>query len=114
MPINPAALGPVGGPGTASWSSSDCLLYALGVGAGASDPTGFELEFTTENSTGLTQRVLPTFPVVLPLGAERVFDHIGPFDLAMLLHGAQDLTLHGSLPVEGIVAAQTTVTGIFD
>ena len=40
------------------------VFYAIGVGAGQTDPTGFELEFTTENSDGVTQRVLPTFAVV--------------------------------------------------
>ena len=62
MPINPDAVGYTSEPSEASWNSKDCLLYALGVGAGVSDPTGFELEFTTENSQDVTQRVLPTFP----------------------------------------------------
>ncbi|MSY44091.1 MAG: enoyl-CoA hydratase, partial [Actinobacteria bacterium] len=48
MPINPEAVGATSSPSEASWSSKDSLLYALGVGAGVTDPTGFELEFTTE------------------------------------------------------------------
>jgi hypothetical protein len=59
LAINPDAVGATAGPVDRSWTSKDALLYALGVGAGASDPTGFELEFTTENSRGITQRVLP-------------------------------------------------------
>ena len=51
-----------------SWDSKDALLYALGVGAGALDPTGFELEFTTENSDGVTQRVLPSFSAIIGQG----------------------------------------------
>ena len=51
-----------------SWEHKDALLYALGVGAGALDPTGFELEFTTENSDGVTQRVLPTFTTIVGQG----------------------------------------------
>ena len=51
-----------------SWEHKDALLYALGVGAGATDPTGFELEFTTENSDGVTQRVLPTFTTIIGQG----------------------------------------------
>ena len=64
MPMNLEAVGAVSEPGERSWDSKDALLYALGVGAGQLDPTGFELEFTTENSTagGITQVVLPTFP----------------------------------------------------
>ena len=46
MPINPDAAGSVGQPAEFSWTSKDSLLYALGVGAGTSNPTGFELEFT--------------------------------------------------------------------
>ncbi|SVA83052.1 uncharacterized protein METZ01_LOCUS135906, partial [marine metagenome] len=58
MPINPDAAGSVGPSAEFSWTSKDSLLYAMGVGAGVSDPTGFELEFTTENSNDVTQRAL--------------------------------------------------------
>ena len=60
MPMNLENVGGVSEPGKNSWTSKDALLYALGVGAGQSDPTGFELEFTTENSMNTEQRVLPT------------------------------------------------------
>ena len=66
MPIDPnAATGEWGDWNERSWTSKDALLYALGVGAGASDPTGAELEFTTENSRGVDQKVLPTFGVLV-------------------------------------------------
>ena len=113
MPINPDAVGSSSEPHDASWNSKDCLLYALGVGAGVLDPTGFELEFTTENSQNVTQRVLPTFPVVIPGGAG-AFGKVGEFNPAMLVHGEQSVTLHGPLPVEGRVSVITTVTGIYD
>ena len=51
-------------PGAISWTSSQALLYALGVGAGGSDAHD-ELAFTTENSHDTPQQVLPTFAVVL-------------------------------------------------
>jgi acyl dehydratase len=113
MPINPEAVGYTSEPSEASWTSKDCLLYALGVGAGVLDPTGFELEFTTENSQDVDQRVLPTFPVVVPGGAG-VFSQIGTFNPAMLVHGEQSVALHGSLPVQGSVSSITTITGIYD
>ena len=90
MPINPDAVGSTSEPHESSWNSKDCLLYALGVGAGVTDPTGFELEFTTENSQEVTQRVLPTFPVVVPGGAG-AFAKIGTFNPAMLVHGEQSV-----------------------
>jgi acyl dehydratase len=114
MPINPDAVGSTSEPHEASWNSKDCLLYALGVGAGMTDPTGFELEFTTENSQEITQRVLPTFPVVVQSGGGRAFADIGTFNPAMLVHGEQSVHLHGSLPVQGTISAVTTVTGIYD
>jgi acyl dehydratase len=113
MPINPDAVGYSSEPRESTWSSKDCLLYAVGVGAGAIDPTGFELEFTTENSQDVTQQVLPTFPVVVPGGAG-AFEKVGTYNPAMLVHGEQSVELHGSLPVDGRVEAVTTVTGIYD
>jgi acyl dehydratase len=113
MPLNPDAVGTTSEPQDASWTSKDCLLYALGVGAGVQDPTGFELEFTTENSIDVTQKVLPTFPVVVPAGGN-VFAAAGTYNPAMLVHGEQSVRLHGSLPVEGKVSGVTTLTGIYD
>lgn len=113
MPINTDAVGHRSEPHESSWTSKDALLYALGVGAGMTDPTGFELEFTTENSQDVTQKVLPTFPVVIP-GGRGGFGQIGNFNPAMLVHGEQSVTLHRPLPVEGRVSAVTTITGIYD
>jgi acyl dehydratase len=113
MPINPDAAGSSGEPTEATWTSKDCLIYALGVGAGVIDPTGFELEFTTENSQDITQRVLPTFPVVVS-GGSGAFAHIGDFNPAMLVHGEQSVRLHAPLPVQGAVTSVTTITGVYD
>ncbi len=113
MPLNPDAVGYASEPHVSSWQSKDCLLYALGVGAGALDPTGFELEFTTENSQDVIQRVLPTFPVVAG-GGGGAFDQIGTFNPAMLVHGEQSVQLHAPLPVAGTVESVTTITGIYD
>jgi acyl dehydratase len=113
VPINPEAVGATSDPERVSWDSKDALLYALGVGAGAFDPTGFELEFTTENSADMDQRVLPTFPVILARGGN-AYRAIGEFNLTMLVHGEQSLLLHRSLPVEGAANSMTTITGIYD
>jgi acyl dehydratase len=113
VPLNPDAVGSKSDPAISTWTSKDCLLYALGVGAGVIDPTGFELEFTTENSQGVPQRVLPTFPVVVP-GAGGGFAKVGEIDFTQLVHGEQSVTVHDSLPVEGKVSVVTTITGIYD
>ncbi len=111
MPVNPDAVGSVGPESEVSWTSKDSLLYALGVGAGATDPTGFELEFTTENSKDITQKALPTQAVVLGGGGGLDF---GDFNLAALLHGEQSITLHQTLPAEGKAVGQGRVAAMYD
>ena len=104
----------VGEPGPGherSWTSKDALLYAIGVGAGLDNPLR-ELEFSTENSAGIDQKVLPTFGVLLAqAGAAR---SIGDFDRAMLVHAEQYVELHRPLPVSGTVRTSSTVTGMYD
>jgi hypothetical protein len=102
MPLNLDAVSRSFGPSETSWSSTDALLYALGVGAGQADPLR-ELELTTENSKDVTQRVLPTFGViVVQRGAPRA--PLGDFGWGMLVHAEQSLALHRPLPVEGRVS----------
>jgi acyl dehydratase len=112
MPINPDAVGTKSDPIRRTWDSKDCLIYALGVGAGAADPLD-ELEFTTENTSDKPQRALPTIAVVLgPLGAGMA--NIGTFNPAMLVHGEQAITLHREIPVQGELEAVGELTGIYD
>jgi acyl dehydratase len=94
-----------------SWTSADALLYAVGVGAGLGDPLQ-ELQFTTENTAGVEQQVLPTFGVLI--AQARPARSLGDFDRAMLVHAEQYVELHGPLPVDGTVLASSTVTGIYD
>src|SRR5438445_5062571 len=99
-------------PSERSWTSKDALIYALGVGAGVSDPTGFELEFTTENSKDVAQKVLPTMCVVL--GGAGGLGNIGTFNPAMLVDGGRTIELHGEIPVEGTISSRGRVTGVYD
>jgi acyl dehydratase len=123
VPINPHAVGATGSPSTFHWTSTTSLLYALSVGAGVSDPTGFELEFTTENSSGVTQKALPTMGVVLGSGFEATdgeergtspLAELGSFDLAMLVHGEQRIELHKPLPVSGAAVSRSRIAAIHD
>jgi acyl dehydratase len=109
MALDPGAVGFVSEPTTVSWTSFDGLLYAVGVGAGTSD-----LRYTTENSDGLSQQLLPTFPVVLPGPSRQAFAAIGPFDWAALVHGSHALTLHDALPVEGEATVVARVAEMWD
>jgi acyl dehydratase len=113
MPIDPSAVGATSPPVRRSWTSKDAILYALGVGAGAVDPLD-ELQFTTENTNGVTQQVLPTMAVVLGGGGAGAIAAIGTFNPAMLVHGEQSFELHGPIPVEGEVETVGEITGIYD
>jgi acyl dehydratase len=113
MALNPEAVGSVSEPVERSWTSKDALLYALGVGAGSLDPTGFELDLTTENSQGITQRVLPTFAAIIGQGGG-ARSSIGDFDPAMLVHGEQGIRLHGEIPPDGTVTVTSKVAGMYD
>ncbi|GAA3078357.1 3-hydroxyacyl-thioester dehydratase HtdY [Pseudonocardia yunnanensis] len=110
MAIDPTAVGRTGEPRTRSWTSTDALLYAVGVGAGLGEPTS-ELAFTTENSDGVGQQVLPTFAVLLSQAPPPSF---GTFDPALLVHAEQAVTLHRPVPVEGTVTATARVAGVYD
>ncbi len=82
-------------PGERAWDSKDCLLYALGVGAGVE-----ELAFTTENTKDVPQQVLPTMAVVLaaPRSARGPPGRLRPRHARARGAG---VTLHQALPVEG-------------
>jgi acyl dehydratase len=111
MPINPDAVNnPPTPPSERSWNSKDALLYAVGVGAGSVDPTGFELEFTTENSKDVQQRVLPTFANIVGMGV----GNVGEFNMAMLVHGGQAIELHREIPVEGKILCSARVVAVYD
>lgn len=113
MPINPDAVGSKSPPNRHAWSSTDAILYALGVGAGSIDPLE-ELAFTTENSQGLDQQVLPTMVVVLGAGGSGALGGVGSFNPAMLVHGEESFTIHSPIPVEGEVETVGEITGIYD
>jgi acyl dehydratase len=111
MSLDHSLVGEPSEPQTRSWDSKDALLYAVGIGAGLGDPLT-ELEFTTENSEGIEQKVLPTYAVLI--AQARATRSLGDFDRAMLVHAEQAFELHRALPVAGTVRTTATVTGIYD
>ncbi len=111
MSLDHTLVGVASEPQERSWTSTDALLYAVGVGAGLGDPLR-ELEFTTENTEGRPQRVLPTYAVLI---AQTMSARgLGDFDRALLVHAEQGFELHQPLPVAGTARTVSTVTGIYD
>jgi acyl dehydratase len=112
MPLNPDAVGTTTDPVEVSWTSKDALLYAVGIGAGV-----HELAVTTENTSGVPQRVFPTFPVVIGAGAGgtgAAMAKIGTFNPAMLVHGQQAVTLHREIPPDGTAALTSKIAAMYD
>ncbi|WP_434614305.1 MaoC/PaaZ C-terminal domain-containing protein [Arthrobacter sp. A5] len=95
-----------------SWDSRDALLYAVSVGAGSRNQLE-NLAFTTENSRGIEQQVLPTFAVVLG-GSGGSMDELGDFKLSQILHGGQSITLHRSLATRGTVIPVSGMSAVHD
>ena len=97
------------------WTSDGAVLYALGVGAGQTDP-GRELEFSTNNST-VAQRVLPTYGAALAnaYSVPALIEHLGQrVDPAGILHADQCHRQFRELPAEGRAYATSTLTSIWD
>ncbi|CAA0127477.1 Uncharacterised protein [Mycolicibacterium vanbaalenii] len=108
MPIDPNAIGVTTPPQIFEWTDRDTLIYALGVGAGTGD-----LAFTTENSHGIEQQVLPTYAVIAcsPFAA---VTEIGTFDFSKLLHGSQSIRVFAPLPAAGRLSVVCEVADIQD
>jgi acyl dehydratase len=108
MPINPDAVGAKGEPTRRSWTSKDALLYAVGVSAGTQ-----ELQYTTENTKDVAQKVLPTFAVIIG-GGGIPMKAIGSFSQPLMVHGEQGIELLGEIPPEGEIESVGECTAIYD
>jgi hypothetical protein len=107
-PFDPGAIGARSTPKQVEWTSRDCMLYALGVGMGVDD-----LAFTTSNTKGIEQRMVPTTPVTLGVDFS-VLKAAGPFDWAKVLHAEQRVELLATIPVKGRAEAVTEITEMWD
>jgi acyl dehydratase len=93
-------------PSTFSYTWKDVVLYALGIGAKKD-----ELDYLYE---GHGPKVVPSFAVVpmfQPM-LELVAKTGG--DLAMVVHGAQRVRLHGELPAAATLTTTAKIRGIYD
>lgn len=107
MPLNPDAVGTSTDAVPTTWKKKDSILYALGVGCDVDD-----LQFTTENSKGISLQTLPTIPVVL--ARTPILTMVGELDWTNIVHASQAVTLHRPVPAEGSATNVATVTGIYD
>lgn len=108
MPIDPdVAIGAELPEIKFSWTHSDVLLYHLALGA-------TELRYVYEQ--GL--RVLPTFGVVAPRLHETAPPAVSfpgvDIDLAQVLHGTQEITVHAPIPAEGEAVLRTRIADVWD
>ena len=123
MPIDPSvAIGAHLGDRPFSWSSSDVLLYHLGIGAGARPGDHLDpavLRWTSEHaSNGQSMQVLPSFGVVAPTFHETEAPSVAmpgvQINLSQVVHGSQSITVHAPIPASGSATQSTTLTDIWD
>ena len=114
MAMNLEMVGHRSEPAERGWLPRDCTLYALSVGAGFDD-----LAFVGERAAGHPQQVYPSF--VCSGGRSDKTSHdaagmtrFGDFQIHQLVHGEQELTVHGPIGPTGSVIGTTTVVGIYD
>ena len=108
MPINPEAVGAKGAPSKRSWTSKDALLYAVGIGAGTD-----ELQYTTENTKNIDQKVFPTFAVIVGGGGIPMRE-VGSFNPTLMVHGEQGVELLSEIPAAGEIESVGECTAIYD
>ncbi len=119
MPIDPEkARGQRLGVIESEYNKDDVILYHLGIGAGvpATDPN--ELQYTYEKDL----KVLPSFAVVasgrrnVRVSSPRGLNQIPglSFNMAMMLHGEQEIEIHKTLPSEAKIKSESRIADIFD
>ncbi|WP_243788148.1 MaoC/PaaZ C-terminal domain-containing protein [Saccharopolyspora gloriosae] len=115
MPIDPeVAIGATVAAQDVEWSSSDVLLYHLALGAGNPPTDPRELRYTYEQDL----HVLPSFAVLAPNLRQfepptLSFPGI-EVDLAKVLHGGQEITVHRPFPAAGRAHATTRIVDVQD
>ena len=99
-----------------SWNADKALLYAVGVGAGLDDHLR-ELQFTTENTPGVAQQVIPSFMTLMGLPSNWAElcgwagESQGPIST---VHGEQSVTLARPIPPDGKVHLSKVLCGVYD
>lgn len=115
MPIDPSvALGAELAPQEFSWTPSDVQLYHLALGAGARPLDPVELRYLDDENP----QVLPTFAAVAAsfhaTEAPTVSFPGVEIDLAKVVHGSQEVTVHQPVPARGRGRTTTRISEIWD
>ncbi|XP_062237672.1 peroxisomal multifunctional enzyme type 2 [Platichthys flesus] len=111
--INPAmAVGQKMEATTFSFTHTQCILYALGVGMSTKDPD--HLRFLYEGDPDFS--CLPTFGVIPSQAAMMNLASIPGLniDFTQVLHGEQYLELYKPLPTSGELTSQATIADVLD
>ena len=87
------------------YAARDAILYALAVGAPAS-----QLDLVYERDL----RVLPTYACALGLWAVEKAGSLGAYDRKRSLHASQSLTMHEVMPREGEIDMRGKVEAVWD
>ncbi len=119
MPIDPStAVGAHVGTTEFAWTSSDVLLYHLGIGAGSRPGDNLSSDALRYTLDGPALQVLPSFGVVAP-----TFHMTDPppldlpgcdINLAQVVHGSQSISVTAPLPTSGSATISTTLTDVWD
>ena len=94
-----------------TYTTKDCILYALGLGFGSSPLDEGDLHFTFEEE-GFSS--VPTMAGVLGTPGFWVRDPRTGVDWKQVLHGEQSIELHKPLPPEATIVAQNSVQEVID
>ena len=119
MPIDPAvAIGAQLPDRSFSWTSSDVLLYHLGIGAGSRPGDNLDpraLRYTLDDDA---LQVLPSFGIVAPTFHETdppPLDLPGcDINLAQVVHGSQAIEVYAPLSTSGSAVLSTRITDVWD
>jgi len=108
MALDTSLVGTQSQPQAFTYDWKTLATYALGIGAKKD-----ELAYLYEGAPG-GMRVYPTFAVVPAFGPSTEMLMKTGANLAMVVHGAQSLRTHRTLPASGTIHTTATLRGIYD